>query len=534
MTPESLAAALDTMPAQREAIADGEATEDTYEAVAQRVAVFEALGKGCGELAVIAEDDWTARQGHVLSCALCKPADPKRLRERVEYLAPGLVALPEDDDRRWFAFLNSPMRTVSDVVTRPVRALTDFVTKTGADPQVVLKAAAGIVGVAVFLLTVRGSERVEPPPGEYVFAGDPQLPGGAESTETSEPPVAGPPPPTAGTTTGQPGTSPAPAGTTKAGLPGTTGTTGTSTEDSKVSSVNGWAYASTSWGQYDQPVGQQVELDRRWQWGTWRRDGIDRYITLIRQGEGDYVVRIPELGGRGGTVHAELSNGWGYYQPFSCQTKGTRSEGRDLLVDVACFNPNGTRKNLPFALAFVSEGPAVHYRSGASGVTRTGLGQYEVTTLGGNGFAMVSPVGPNQARCRSTVEATRIKVACDADSDWNLTYTHNAAIHHDPSAPAAYLETSSNRSWSSNGETPAVTRKDVGFYEVQYAQIGNPKVWPGEVVLVSASGPDPRYCRIWAWNGYSYPPGVLVQIRCYDQAGAAADSSFALAYLRSP
>src|SRR5687768_13637624 len=151
MTPESLAAALDTMPEQRQAIADGEATKDTYEAVAQRVAVFEALAKGCAELATIAEEDWTALQGHVLACALCKPADPKRLRERVEYLAPGLVALPEDDDRRWYAFFSSsPVRSVSDVVTRPVRALTDFVTKTGADPQLVLKAAAGIVGVAVF------------------------------------------------------------------------------------------------------------------------------------------------------------------------------------------------------------------------------------------------------------------------------------------------------------------------------------------------------------------------------------------------
>lgn len=535
MTSESLAAALDTMPKQRQAIADGVATTETYDAVAQRVAVFEARAKGCAGLAAISADDWTSQQDHVLTCALCKPADPRRLRERVEYLAPGLVAVPEDEERRWLAFFHSPVRTVSDVVTRPVRALTDVITKTGADPQLVLKAAAGVVGFVVFLLAVPSSERAESPPSGQVVAEE--LPAGPADVPVT-PPVEGPPAapePSAGPVVpaGQTTTTTTPV----AVLPGTTDEPrpGTSTTDTpRPALANAWAYASTSWGQYDQPVGQQVEMDRRWQWGTWRRDGVERYLTLVRQGEGDYVVRVPELGGRTGTVHTELSIGWGYYQPFSCQTEGTRGDGRDLLVDVACFNANGTRRNLPFTVVFVSEGPAVHYRSGASGVTRTGPGQYEVTTLGGNGFAMVSPVGQNQARCRSTVEPARVKVACDAESDWNLTYTDNTAIHHDPSAPAAYLETSNNRSWSSNGETPTVTRTGVGRYDVQYKSIGNPKVWPGEAVLVSATGPEPRYCRIWAWNGYSYPPGVLVQIYCYDQAGAAADATFALAYVRSP
>lgn len=295
-----------------------------------------------------------------------------------------------------------------------------------------------------------------------------------------------------------------------------------------------WAYASTPDHQYEQPVGQQVELHRQWQWGTWRRDGVERYITLVRTGEGAYDVRLPELGGRSGTVHAAISNGWGYYQPFSCQTTGTRGEGNDLLVGVACFNPDGTRRNLPFVIVFASDGPAVAYRGAAPGVVHSGPGRYEVTTLGGNGFAMVSPVGQSQARCRTAVEDARVRVLCDTDTNWNLSYTENEAIHHDPSASAAYLTTGTNRSWSSNGETPAVTRTAVGRYEVQYQGIGNPKIYPADAVLVSASGPEPRYCRIWAWNGYSYPPGVLVQIHCYDQAGAAADSAFALAYLRSP
>jgi hypothetical protein len=534
MTPESLAAALDTMPEQRQAIADGAATSDTYEAVAQRVAVLEALGKGCAGLAAIDEADWPGLQQHVAVCALCRPADPKRLRERVEYLAPGLVAIPEEEERPWLAFLNSPVRTMSDVVTRPLRALTGLMTRTApalADPQV-LKAAAGVVAFVVCLLAVPSSERVEPPPGGGLAAQEPlPPPGGPAGNETTTPPVAGPSVPASSAvpaaTTGTTIIAPAPPGTAPQ-------RSGTSTEDPTTASANQWAYATTSFGQYDQPVGQQVEMDRKWQWGTWRRNGVERYITLVRQGEGDYLVRLPEVGAAGGTVHAELSIGWGYYQPFSCQTAGTRGEGNDLLVDVACFNPGGTRKNLPFTVVFVSDGPAIHYRGGASGVTKVGPGQYDVTALGGNGFAMVSPVGANRAVCRTMLDPSRIRVACDTDTDWNLTYTGGAAIHHDPSAPAADLETGNNRSWASNGETPSVTRTAVGRYDVQYQAIGNPKVWPGEAVLVSATGPEPRYCRIWAWNGYSYPPKVLVQVYCYDLAGAAADSSFALAYLRSP
>ncbi|MEV6239883.1 hypothetical protein [Lentzea sp. NPDC051838] len=529
MTPESLAAVLDTMPEQRKAIADGEATAETYEAVARRVAVFEARDKGCAEFTKISEDE--ALQEHVMACAICKPKDPKRLRERVEYLAPGVVAVPDDDDRKLFAFLSSPARVVSEVVTKPVKALTDFMTKAGpvaSDPHV-WKAAAAVVGFVVFLLAVPGSERVEPVQDRQVAAPNQEPPGSSEPPTSTTPPAGPSVSPSAGPTSTTEKTIivPAPPGTTQQQRQ----QAGTSTSDGPHGPTT-WAYASTPEHQYEQPVGQQVELHRQWQWGTWRRNGVERYISLIRTGDGTYVVRIPEVSG--GTVHAALSNGWGYYEPASCQTAGTHAEGADLLVDVVCFAPNGSRKNLPFAIVFASDGPAVAYRGGAPGVMRTGPGQYEVTTLGGNGFAMVSPVGQSRARCRSTVEATRIRVACDADTDWNLTYTQNSALHHDPSASAAYLETGNARSWASNGETPAVTRKSVGFYEVQYAQIGNPKVYPADAVLVSASGQEPRYCRIWAWNGYSFPPGVLVQIRCYDQAGAPADSTFALAYVRSP
>ncbi|MEU0881935.1 hypothetical protein ABZ345_25260 [Lentzea sp. NPDC005914] len=165
MIRKSLRIALDTMPEQRQAIADGEATEETFTLLAQRVAVLNALDKSaCTLLASIDRQDWPALHDHVLACPTCKPRNPRRLRERVEYLAPGLVPLPEDEDRRWVAFLSGQTRVVSDVVTKPVKALTDLMTKAGpvlADPQVI-RVAAAVVGFVVFLLAMPSSAPVSP------------------------------------------------------------------------------------------------------------------------------------------------------------------------------------------------------------------------------------------------------------------------------------------------------------------------------------------------------------------------------------
>ncbi|HUQ61404.1 hypothetical protein [Lentzea sp.] len=539
MTPESsVAAALDTMPEQRQAIAAGQATEETFDALARRVAVFEARRKAaCARLAAITSDDWDALQEHVPRCRACRPRSWRRLRERAEYTAPGLVGVPRDDDeeRRWVAFFQSPVRAVPEAVTRPLRTLANLVRDHPvlSDPNVV-KLGVGVVGLVALLFALPSSQAL--PEQEDVVSALDDTPSPESGTPpASTPPGAGP--------SASPGST-APAVSVGSTVPGVTTTNGqqpipgTSTVngapgDPSVPARRGWAYASTPDFAYDQPVGQQVELHRDWQWGTWRRNGVERFITVIRRGEGAYEVRLPELGGTNGTVHVAISNGWGYPQALSCQSQNTRGDGDDLLVDVACFSPDGSRKNLPFAIVFVSDGPAVRYRGGAAGVTRTGPGQYDVTSLKGNGFAMVSAVGASQARCRTTVEATRTRVECDADTDWNLTYTEGAAIHHDPAASAAYLTTGRNH-WSSNGETPAVTRTALGRYDVWYQGIGNPRTYPADAVLVSAAGPAPRYCRIWAWNGYSSPPKVLVQVRCYDQNGAEADADFALAYLRSP
>jgi hypothetical protein len=55
-------------------------------------------------------------------------------------------------------------------------------------------------------------------------------------------------------------------------------------------------------------------------------------------------------------------------------------------------------------------------------------------------------------------------------------------------------------------------------------------MWPA----ASPVGPEQRYCRVEAWNSYSHPDQLLIQVRCFDAAGTLADADFAVAYLRAP
>lgn len=249
------------------------------------------------------------------------------------------------------------------------------------------------------------------------------------------------------------------------------------------------------------------------------------------------------------------------------------------MVDVACFDPAGGSKNLPFVVVYVgaSKGKtpmlAARY-DGASAesatgspvtVSRNSAGRYTLTSGGvfnGRGFARITPVSTTLARCRPAETAgtnggLRIRVECDGpsgtavDTGWMLSYTEQVGMHHGPSVPAAYLATAGDpanpvialdRTWSSNGETPTVTRGNIhtpdppvtGVYRVQYQQIGKPEVYPGDAVAVTAIGPQARFCRIQAVNSYSFPRKVLIVVSCYDAAGQPADATFALAYLRAP
>jgi hypothetical protein len=400
-----------------------------------------------------------------------------------------------------------------------------------------------------------------------------------------------------GTNPGQPGTNPGQPGTNPGqpsanpGGPGTSpGGPGTSPGGPPRSDNSqpplespAWGYASTREFQYNEEPGKQIELHPQWQWGTWRRSGdptlAGRNATMTRTGDGLYRVHMPGLGPVAGVAHAELGATWGHQQATSCQIADMQQQGADQIVQVICFDFTGTRKNLPFLVVYVgaSKGPtpmiaarydgirAVSATDRTVNVSRTGTGRYTVTTTGvfdGRGFVRITPVGTAPVHCRpaettDTGSGLRIRVECDApdgmarDTRWTLSYTQQVGMHHDPSVPAAYLATTgdpanptiaSDRSWSSNGETPTVSRgstnspnpPSTGIYWVQYQRIGKQQVYPAGAVAVTATGPQPRFCRNVVWDSYSFPGKVTIVIYCFDLTGRPADSTFALAYLRAP
>ena len=326
-----------------------------------------------------------------------------------------------------------------------------------------------------------------------------------------------------------------------------------------------WGYASSREFEYEQAVGQQIDLHQQWQYGTWRRSSdpavSGRYATMVRTGTGRYTVRLPGMGTAAGAMHATLSAGWGYQQAVSCQLADAWRDGLDQVADVACFDQAGIPKNLPFIVVFVgaSDGPTPmlttrYDGTGGTGATvsRIGTGRYTVSATGpfnARGVADITAVGAAPACCRptNTTAGLQIAVACDAqngapvDTGWALSYTELVGPHHDPSAPAAYLTVGgdpasptvlTDRSWSSNGETPTVARTGVGVYDISYQQIGNPAVYPADGLMVTATGSAPRYCRNWAWNSYSFPPKLRILLYCFDATGQPADSTFTIAYLR--
>ncbi|GAA0923495.1 hypothetical protein [Nonomuraea longicatena] len=346
-----------------------------------------------------------------------------------------------------------------------------------------------------------------------------------------------------------------------------------------------WGYASTRALQYQAPIGEQVALDPNWQWGTWKR-GPDpgRGATMVRTATGRYTVTLPGLGATPGIAHAGAGVSWGYTDAAWCQLDAVTVIDGDKVLYVICFDGAGTAKDLPFAVW--ASGPSTGARpqlqaryensgglasavplvnrdtfnsaSGPVSVYRTGDGRYEVTAEGaaydGGGYARVTALDDVPARCRATgVEdtgtAVRIGVEClDRDfrptsTPWLLSYTEGTGAHHDAGVPAAYASTSGDpaapvvdtgRSWSSNGEVPTVVRTAPGVYDINYQAIGNPYIYPADLVDVSAVGAQARSCRPLSWNSYGHPGKLRVIVHCYDAARRLADAHFALAYLRAP
>jgi hypothetical protein len=171
----------------------------------------------------------------------------------------------------------------------------------------------------------------------------------------------------------------------------------------------------------------------------------------------------------------------------------------------------------------------------------SGAGHVQVTPYGDGAAARCVPAGSTSGadRVEITVACHAIGGAVPADSPWLLSYVDGAGLHRDGTTPAAYVSVTGDpaapvvdpeRSFSGNGETPALTRLGTGHYRLTWDTLGR----TGDSVQVTATGTGGGYCHLATIDSYSAPPRVSVHLWCHTAAGAPGDHTFAVAYLRAP
>ncbi|GAA1616819.1 RNA polymerase sigma factor [Catellatospora bangladeshensis] len=424
------------------------------------------------------------------------------------------------------------------------------------------------VSVAAVVFTGTGGPAASPDPRPSATAVT--APGTAAPAVPTSPPSSGGP--------GAPGPAPsAPASPVPTGAdPGSAGTGGASAGQVLQGSPN-WGYVYVDKAtEAEAPIGTATPLNLNTQWST----AADYPATTGQQalvthtGTGRYQVRLPGLGAERAVTHVTAYRT--VYRGRVCAVADYRRSGTDELVDVRCFDHTGAPidwwftvfvaaaaggtqpyATVAYSAAGIRAAGTANSAGGTNSVTRTGTGRYQVQLPGrdfaaGTGGMMLTTFGTAAARCRvagtaSAGDALTVSVACQAvttgaatarDSGFLLTYTDRAGPHRDGSAPSAYTLVSGGaaphvdaaRSYSSDGETPSVSRLNTGWYRLTWTSLGK----FGDSVQLTAYGDDDRYCHLGAINSYSAPPKLTVDVYCHGNAGTLADGGFVASYLRAP
>jgi len=198
---------------------------------------------------------------------------------------------------------------------------------------------------------------------------------------------------------------------------------------------------------------------------------------VTRNGTGDYEVRLPGLGGAGGTVKVTAFSSFAR----TCKVAGWSSSGGDKLVDVLCFDLAGAPVDETFTLVYAN-GIGILGNGASSGYLR----------------------------------------ANDADVALATPYTP------DPSDQ-----------FNSTGATNTVTRTATGLYTATLPGLGDGGLL-GSInrgtVHVTASSTSSKRCEVSGWHG-TVPVGggsssLVADVACHTAAGAPSNSRFVLQFTK--
>jgi hypothetical protein len=161
------------------------------------------------------------------------------------------------------------------------------------------------------------------------------------------------------------------------------------------------------------------------------------------------------------------------------------------------------------------------------------------------GTVQVTAYGAGAAYCKvqswaPSGTSQRILVKCldstgaPADSQFTLSYANLTGTGGAPlmyvfgnQPTAASYTPPANYQFNSTGATNTITRPSTGVYTVNAPSLAA----EGGHVQVTAYGTGAEWCNAWNWG----PSGtnLRIQVRCFNAAGAPADSRFTMSYVRN-
>ncbi|MGK4001562.1 hypothetical protein WMF31_02980 [Sorangium sp. So ce1036] len=302
-------------------------------------------------------------------------------------------------------------------------------------------------------------------------------------------------------------------------------------------------------------------------------EGLDNTVSQLETGR--YRVRFPDVGtAPGGHVQVTAYGGGSE----RCKVNSWLRSGDDVDVYVNCFTAGGAPVDTKFSVAYVRKSgtgssgeayvwannataaaytPDPMYQFNSSGasntIARQGVGYYAVTLPGQTalgGTVEVTAYGAGSDHCKvsswgqsggDTVVRVRCFDSAGAPSDGRFTLnfarsrqvngglSYSYAWANNPTA-ASYTPSLSYQEGYIAGDLGDVgiditaARTSAGRYSVSLPGMSA----TGSNVQVTAYGSGPEYCKVVGWGGSETTANV--NVACFDESGAPADSRFVLVY----
>jgi hypothetical protein len=303
---------------------------------------------------------------------------------------------------------------------------------------------------------------------------------------------------------------------------------------------------------------------------TYQRNSTGQLNTINRLGVGYYQVVFENLGVYyGGTVDVTAYGGGSE----NCKVQNWGPTLADQIVYVRCFDAAGSAVDTMFTAAFTrpisstkfgyvwanspaaaSYTPSTTYQYNSTGalntITRSGVGAYQVTLpgLGGQGGTIkATAYGPGNEACHvsswSSLAANAVvNVRCQnpagvpVDTLYTLTYhAANGLLGTLTGGPRAFVWAnlqsspgyvpSATYQYNSTGGVNTAFRSGVGVYQVRLPGLQS----VSGHAHVTAYGAGGTRCKVENW--FTSGAAKLVNVRCFDTAGAPADSRYVLDFV---